>query len=52
MAKGVVIGEDGVPVIGKVKMGFLFDVMERPVAGLHDLHTVLQELQHGQTTIA
>ena len=48
MAKEVVIGEDGHPGVGKVKMSFLFDVTERPVAGLHDLHALLQDLQHDQ----
>ena len=48
MAKEVVIGEDGVPVVGRVKMGFLFDVAERSVTGLHDLYALLQDLQHDQ----
>lgn len=33
LSKEVFIGEDGVPAVGKVKMGFLFDVTERTVAG-------------------
>ena len=48
LAKEVVTGEDGLPVVGKVTMGFLFDVTERSVAGLHDLHALLQDLQHDQ----
>jgi hypothetical protein len=52
MAKEVVIGEDGLPGVGKVKMSFLFDVTERSVAGLSDLHALLQELQHDQHTTA
>ena len=48
MAKEVVIGEDGLPGVGKVKMGFLFDVTERSVASLHDLYALLQDLQHDQ----
>jgi hypothetical protein len=49
MAKAVVVGDDGLPIVGKVKMGFLFDVAERSVAGLSDL---LQQLQHVRATIA
>jgi len=41
LAKEVVIGEYGLPVVGRVKMGFLFDVTERTVAGLNDLHEML-----------
>ena len=52
MAKEVVIGEDGLPGVGKVKMSLLFDVTERSVAGLSDLHALLQELQHDQHTTA
>jgi hypothetical protein len=52
MAKGVVIGEDGVPVVGKVKMGFLFDVAERSVAGLSKLDELVQGLQHDDHPIA
>jgi hypothetical protein len=52
MAKGVVIGEDGLPGVGKVRMGFLFDVTERTVASLHDLHALLQDLQHDQYAAA
>jgi hypothetical protein len=52
MAKEVVIGEDGVPIVGRVKMGFLFDVTERSLSGLSDLHDLLQQLQHGRTAIA
>ena len=48
MAKEVVIGGDGVPVVGRAKMGFLFDVSERSVASLQDLHALLQDLQHDQ----
>ena len=52
MAKEVVIGEDGLPGVGKVKMGFLFDVTERSVGSLHDLHALLQDLQHDQYAAA
>ena len=52
MAKEVVIGEDGLAVVGKVKMGFLFDVTERPVGSLRDLHALLQDLQHDQHATA
>jgi hypothetical protein len=52
MAKAVVIGEDGVPVVGRAKMEFLFDVTERSLSGLSDLHDLLQQLQHGRTAIA
>ena len=41
MAKAVVIGEDGVPVVGRAKMGFLFDVTERSLSGLSDLYGLL-----------
>ena len=52
LAKEVVTGEDGLPVVGKVTMGFLFDVTERTVASLHDLHALLQDLQHDQYAAA
>ena len=52
LAKEVVIGEDGLPVVGRVKMGFLFDVTERSVTGLNDLHALLQDLQHDQHAAA
>ena len=52
MAKEVVIDEDGLAIVGRVKMGFLFDVTERSVAGLHDLHALLQDLQHNQYAAA
>jgi hypothetical protein len=52
LAKEVVTGEDGLPVVGKVTMGFLFDVTERTVASLHDLHALLQDLQHDQYAVA
>ena len=52
MAKEVVVGADGLPVVGKVKMGFLFDVTERSVAGIHALHDLLQDLQHDQYAAA
>ena len=48
MAKEVVVGADGLAIVGKVTMGFLFDVTERTVASLHDLHALLQDLQHDQ----
>jgi len=48
LSKKVFVGEDGVPVVGKVKMGFLFDVTERTVANLRDLHALLQDLQNDQ----
>ena len=51
-AKEVVIGVGGLAIVGKVTMGFLFDVTERPVAGLHDLHALLQDLQHDQYAAA
>lgn len=41
VAKVVFLGEDGLPVVVTVKMGFLFDVTERTVAGLNDLHEML-----------
>ena len=52
LAKPIAIGEDGVPVVGRVKMGFLFDVKERTVAGLNDLHEMLQDLQYDQHATA
>ena len=52
MAKEIGIGKDSLPVVGRVKMGFLFGVTERSVAGLSDLHALLQQLQHGRTAIA
>ena len=52
MAKEVVVGADGLAIVGKVTMGFLFDVTERSVAGLHDLHALLQDLQHDQYAAA
>lgn len=52
MAKEVLIGDDGLPVVGEVKMGFLFDVTELSVSGLHDLHALLQDLQHDQYAAA
>lgn len=52
LAKEVVLGNDGLPVIGRAKMGFLFDVAERSVAGLHDIHARLQDLQHDQYATA
>ena len=52
LAKEVFIGEDGLPVVGEVKMGFLFDVTERPVGSLHDLHALLQDLQQAQYAAA
>ena len=52
MAKDVFLGSNGLPVVGKVTMGFLFDVTERSVAGLHDLHALLQDLQHDQYAAA
>lgn len=33
LAKEAVLGNDGIPVVGRVKIGFLFDVTEWPVAG-------------------
>ena len=51
-AKEVVIGVGGLAIVGRVKMGFLFDVSERSIASLHDLHALLQDLQHDQYTTA
>ena len=52
MAKEVVIGADGVPVVGRVKMRFLFDITERSVAGLSKLDELVQGLQHDDHPIA
>lgn len=47
LAKEAVLGNDGIPVVGRVKIGFLFDVTEWPVAGIHNFQDRLQQLQHG-----
>lgn len=48
LAKQVIIGDDIPLSVKQTKVGFLFDVVERCVSGLNELHALLQDLQHDQ----